>query len=318
MPPSFLEKRIRRMISQLFRHGIGRLTALALVFGVLAIAQAQVATHTQLTATRSDHGLVFAARISDIAGNPAADGIVSLENAQGASLGSTFVTNGAATLTLDQHPAGSIYAVYSGSENFRASRAQAQVSGDATSTLPDFTITASPTSLSLNPGQYGTISLTITPLNGFNNMVTLSCSGNPPASACVFSPTTLTPVTANSIASSLQITTQAASGASLAWPGRSTHTVYAIVLPGLLAFAGLGVTRKRSGLNALRVLSIAALLLASTLGLSSCAARYDYLHHPPEPNPGIAAGNSTVTVSASSNNGASVTTHTLTIALTVN
>ncbi len=306
---------------QLLRHGISgptlrRVAGLVFVFSILGIAQAQVATHTQLTSTSGDHGITYTAKVSDIAGNPATDGVVSLENARG-SLGSAFVKNGEATLTLDQQPAGRIDAVYSGSESFRASTAQAQAVSDATSTLPDFSIAANPSSLSLNPGAYGTVILTITPLNGFSDMVTLSCSGNPAGSACIFSPVTLTPLNGNTVTSSLQITTQAASGAGLAWPGSKSGTAYAIVLPGLLALAGLGAMRKRSGLNTLRMLGIVALLAASTLGLSACAQRYDYLHHPPEANPGIAAGTYNVTVAAYSNNGATVTSHTLSVALTV-
>ena len=95
---------------QLLRHGISRPTlrrvaGLAFVLSILGIAQAQVATHTQLTGASGDHGVTYTAKISDIAGNPAADGVVSLENAQG-SLGSAFVKNGEATLKLDHSPSG--------------------------------------------------------------------------------------------------------------------------------------------------------------------------------------------------------------------
>lgn len=301
---------------QLSRHGIIRLTGLAFMVSILGLAQAQVTTHTQFSSTPSDHGVTFTANVSDSAGNAATDGIVTFENAQGASLGSAFVKNGEATLSLDQQLSGQVYAVYSGSSGFRTSTAHGQVTGDATSSLPDFSITASPTSLNLSPGQYGTVVLTITPINGFNNMVTLSCSSPPPASACIFSPTTATPLNGNPVTSSLEITTLAPSGARLAWPGRDRHA-YAIVLPGLLALAGLGALRKRSGLNALSVLGLAAMLAGSALGLSACSQRYDYLNHPPTPNPGIAAGSYTITVAAYSNNGAAVTSHTLNIALTV-
>lgn len=303
---------------QLLRHGTVRLSGLVLMFSVLGLAQAQVATHTQLSSSVGDHGTTLTASVRDSLGNPANGGLVTIENAQGASLGSAFVKDGHAMLTIDQKFSGRVYAVYSGNEGFRASNTQAQVITDASSTEPDFTITASPTSLSLKPGQYGTIVLTITPLNGFNNMVTLSCSTNPAASTCTFTPTTLTPLNGNAITSSLQLTTEAPSGASLTWPGRPSHIAYAVVLPGLLALAGLGALRKRSGLNTLSVLGLATLLAASTLALSACAQRYDYLHHPPAPNPGIAAGSYTVTIAAYSNNGATVTSHTLNIALTVN
>lgn len=301
---------------QLLRHGIIRLMGLAFMVSILGLAQAQVTTHTQLSSTPGDHGVTFTANVSDSAGNGATDGIVTFENAQGASLGSAFVQNGEASLTLDQQLSGQVYAVYGGSSGFRASTTQAQVTGDATSTLPDFSVTANPTSLSLTPGQYGTVVLTITPINGFNNMVTLSCSSPPPASACIFSPTTITPLNGTAVTSSLQITTLGSSGARLAWPGRE-RTAYAFVLPGLLALAGLGALRKRSGLNALSVLGLAALLAGSALGLSACSQRYSYLNRPPAANPGIAAGNYTVTVAAYSNNGAAVTSHTLNIALDV-
>jgi hypothetical protein len=301
---------------QLARHGIIRLTGLAFMVSILGLAQAQVTTHTQLSSAPGDHGVTLTANVSDSAGNATTDGIVTFENAQGASLGSAFVQNGEATLSLDQQLSGQVYAVYGGSSGFRASTAQAQVTGDATSTLPDFSVTANPTSLSLSPGQYGTVVLTITPINGFTNMVTLSCSSPPPASACIFSPTTVTPLNGNTVTSSLEITTLAPSGARLAWPGRE-RTAYAFVLPGLLALAGLGALRKRCGLNALSVLGLAALLAGSVLGLSACSQRYNYLNHPPAANPGIAAGNYTVTVAAYSTNGASVTSHTVNVALTV-
>lgn len=299
-----------------------RLTGLAIILSIAAIAHSQVVTHTQLSSAAGEHGVTLTANINDSMGKPATGGIVTLENSQGASLGSAFVKNGAATVTLDQQLAGKVYAVYSGSSGFRSSTAQAQVSANA-STLPDFTITANPTSLSLSPGQYGTVVLTITPLNGFNNMVTLSCSGNPAGSTCTFSPTTLTPLNGAAGTSSLQIATEGASGkgAKVVLPGHGfgqpLHTVYAIVVPGLLALVGLGSLRKRSGFNGLRMLGLVALFTASTLGLSACSQLYDYYKHSPEPNTGIAAGNYTVTVAAYSSNGATVTSHTLTIALTV-
>jgi hypothetical protein len=321
------EQRTIRMILQFLRHSISRSTlrtaaGLAIAFSFLGIAQAQVATHLQLSSQTGEHGTAYTAKVSDVSGNPATGGTVSLENTQGASFGSAFVQNGEATLTLDQHPSGPLYAVYSGDTAFRSSTTVAQVSSDATTSAePDFTISASPTSLSLSPGQYGTIVLTITPENGFGDMVTLSCSGNPANSSCNFSPTTLTPLNGAAVTSSLQITTQAASGASLVWPssrsGNHSHTVYAFVLPGVLALIGLGAIRKRSGLNVLSVIGVIALLGASTLSLSACAQRYDYLHHPPEGNPGVAAGTYNITVAAYSNNGAAVTSHTLNVTLTV-
>ena len=315
------------MILQSLRHSISRSTlrkaaGLAIAFSFLGIAQAQVVTHLQLSSQTGEHGTAYTVNVSDATGSPASGGTVTLENRQGASFGSAFVENGKATLKLDQNPAGPLYAVYSGATGFRPSTAVAQVSSNTTTTAePDFTISANPSSLTVNPGEYGTIVLTVTPLNGFGDMVTLSCSSNPPASACNFSPTTLTPLNGNAVNSSLQITTQANSGAvpgaHLVWPMSRSHAVYAFLLPGILALIGLGAIRKRSGINILSVIGIAALLGASTLGLSACNVRWPYLHHPPAANPGIAAGTYNVTIAAYSNNGAAVTSHTLNVTLTV-
>src|SRR5579875_212106 len=242
------EQRTIRMILQFLRHSISRPTlrraaGLAIAFSLLGIVQAQVVTHLQLSTQTGEQGTTYKVSVSDAAGNPAAGGTITIENRQGASFGSAFVKNGEAILNLNQHPSGPLYAVYSGITGFRPSTAVAQASSDSTtSTEPDFTVSANPTSLTLNPGDYGTIVLTITPQNGFGDMVTLSCSQNPAASACNFNPTTLTPLNGNPANSILQITTQADSGAvpgaHLVWPMSSSHAVYAFVLPGILALIG--------------------------------------------------------------------------------
>jgi Bacterial Ig-like domain (group 3) len=292
--------------------------------GAGASAWAQVATRTQLTASRTSSGTVtsrtFVAEVKDVAGNPVSSGTVSFESGKG-SIGSTVVENGKATLTVDNLPpaTSSVTAVYHGDESHGSSVSSVTAQADA-STLPDFSVTASPSSLSLSPGDFGTVVLTITPLNGFADMVTLSCSGVPAAAACVFSPVSVAPLNGAVATSTLQIQTQAASGTnSSLQPGPfsgSRHLAYA-VLPGILALAGLGALRRRSGLSGLRLLGFAALMAASTVGLSSCAARYNYFHKPPAANPGIAAGTYSITVAAYSNNGTSVTSHTLPVTLTV-
>jgi hypothetical protein len=285
-------------------------------------AWAQVATRTHLSVASDGHRTTFIAKVGDVAGNPATSGTVSFETAKG-SLGSAFVENGAATLTLDKLPQGTqtVTAAYSGSEGYAASASAVSANADAASgSLPDFTLTASPTSISLSPGAFANISATVTPENGFNDMVTLSCSGVPAGATCTFSPTTLTPLTNAPVSSTLQILTQAPSGTSakLMKTAMTSHTAYAIVLPGILALAGLGALRKRSGIASLRVLGFLALLTASGLGLGACSQRYGYLNHPPSGNPGIAAGTYTITVSGNASlNGTSVVVHSLNVTLTV-
>jgi Bacterial Ig-like domain (group 3) len=292
--------------------------------GTGASAWAQVATRTQLTATRTSSGSAtgrsFIAEVKDVAGNPVSSGTVSFESGKG-SIGSAVVKSGTANLDADTLPPGttSVTAVYHGDSAFAASSSALDAHADA-SALPDFSVTGSPTSVTLNPGDYGSVVLSITPLNGFTDMVTLSCSGVPSAAACLFSPTNVTPLKGAVATSTLQIQTEAASGTTTSLrPGplsHSEHLTYAI-LPGVLALAGLGALRRRSGLASLRILGVVALMAAGSMGLSSCAARYGYLHKPPAANPGILAGTYTITVAAYSNNGTSVTSHLLPVTLTV-
>jgi len=311
------------MSLELLRQGIGSRAAKAagLVLAVwltAAAAGAQMATRTQLSVAQDGHGAIFTAKVADVAGNPATSGAVSFETTKG-SLGSAFVENGVATLTVEKVPqgTGSVMASYSGATGYAASAASAAATAEATG-LPDFGLTANPTSFSVSPGGFQPITVTVTPENGFSNMVTLSCSGVPSTAKCTFSPTTLTPPSTSAISSTLQIQTQGASGTSAKLGNSSSTVAFAIVLPGILALAGLGALRKRSGIAALRVFGIVALLGAGSLGLGACSERYGYLNHPPSGNPGITAGTYTITVSGyASINGTSVTGHSLNVTMTV-
>jgi len=285
----------------------GLLTCLSILSAV-AQGQGQVATRTQVSVQKSDGALSFTARVADVGGAPVSEGSVSFETAKG-SLGSVFVQNGSATLNVNNPPqwAKAVTAVYHGDAVFAGSAASAGVSADDSSGLAGFTVTASPSSLSLTPGQFGTVNLTVTSQNGFSEQVNLSCSGLPGASVCNFNPVVVTPPANGSSISAMQITTTAESGvgANQARLGR-TGAVYAVVIPGILALVGVGAIRRKN-FGALRALGLAMLLAAGTLGLSACNARYRYEHYQPSPNFGTAAGTYTVVIAAYSTDGTAIT-----------
>jgi len=56
------------------------------------------------------------------------------------------------------------------------------------SILPSYTVSFSPSSLTITAGQSGTTTITVTPAGGFNSAVTFSCGGLPAGAACSFSP----------------------------------------------------------------------------------------------------------------------------------
>jgi len=286
--------------------------------------------HSQTTGTRTalsvatDAGkTTLTVTVKDPTGVAVSDGTVSFMS-NGLSLGSVFVgEDGTASLALDKIPAAAkeITAVYSGSDRYAASAsASAKLQPNATTAPPDFTVAANPTSASINPGQFATFILTITPENGFNQSVTLAQSGLPTTTtASVFTPNIVTPTSTAAVTSTFQIQTTASSKSSsrneaAPFGGTGSHLAYAMVFPGVLALVGIGTLRKRNGV---RMLGVVLLLVASTSGLTACSQRYGYLHHPPAENTGTTPGTYNVTVTAYSNNGGEVTSHTLQIALTV-
>ena len=279
-----------------------------LCFCLAAGAQAQVATRTQIAAQQENGVLSLTATVAGAAGGGVSEGSVSFETAKG-SLGSVWVHNGTATLNLTDPPqwAKTVTAVYHGDSAFASSRASTAVAADA-SGLAGFTVTANPSTISVTPGETGTIDLTITSQNGFSEAVNLSCSGLPGQSTCTFNPAVATPPANGSVLSVMQINTESTSGSGL--PQTSSlggaRGVEAILFPGILALAGVGAIRRRN-FGALRVLGMALLLGAGVLGLSACNVRYSYEHYKPSPNYGTAAGTYTVIVSAYSSNGTAVT-----------
>jgi hypothetical protein len=302
------------------------IAVLAMVVAAPA-ASAQAVTRTQLsTSVKSENGAaktVLTANVSDLTGNSVSEGTVSFVTATG-SVGSAFVQNGVATLSVDQLPPGtrSITAVYQGDSAHGNSSASAAVAqADPTST-PSFTLTgpASPPA-AIAPGGFATVLLTVTSVNGFSQAVNLSCSGLPAHGACTFNPTPVTPAANKTVTSTMQITTQAESGALHDLPGfggSRSEIAYAILIPGALALAGMGALRRKNA-GSFRVLGIVFLLAAGVLGTGGCAARYKYFHRPPEANGGTLAGTYTIVVAAYSSNGTSVQNATpLNLTLTVN
>jgi Big-like domain-containing protein/immune inhibitor InhA-like protein len=74
---------------------------------------------------------------------------------------------------------------------------------------PDFSVGASPSSVSVTQGSSATSTVTVTSLNGFNGAVTLSASGLPSGVSASFSPASVTPPANGSAASTLTLTASA-------------------------------------------------------------------------------------------------------------
>jgi hypothetical protein len=287
----------------------------------LQVATIEGASRTQAT---------FTARIAgadESSANAAAPtGSVSFMNGDH-SIGSAFVdAEGRATYTANALPLGQlkITAVYQGDESYQAATSTPAAVNSAASGAAAFTLSANATSLSVVAGQTVSTVITATPENGFNQAVSLSCSGVPYATVtCVFSPSAVTPGPPTSTApngtpalSTLSIQTIAPSGASLRDPQGTSRTSYAVVFPGILALVGLGLARKRA-YGKIRLAGLFVLMLAGSLGLGACSQRYNYFHKPPSGNPGTPTGTYTLVISGITGAGSGLSTATVQLTLTV-
>ena len=78
--------------------------------------------------------------------------------------------------------------------------------------LADFVVSASPKSVTVSAGQPANYSLTLLPINGFAQSISLSCSGAPAGSRCTVSPSSLTLDGTHSGTATVTVTTTAPSG----------------------------------------------------------------------------------------------------------
>jgi hypothetical protein len=287
-------------------------------------------TSTELSVETDDSGTrthaKFTARVS---GESAHTGFVTLNDERGAIGSAALDRNGVATFQVNSLSKGEsrIFATYSGSGAERASTSTAAIVNAQDTGLPGFNFALSPTALTVKAGTDGSLIATVTPTNGFTQLVSLSCSASnnnitvplPGGVSCVFTPVNLVPSASGvSISSAVSILTTGVAGkTSLEPPAQSRtgrHLALAILFPGMVAFAGLGMARKRT----VRLLGLTALLAIGSFGISSCAARYHYLHNPPAANFGTPPGTYTIVITASSNAGSTVIVEPMSLTLTVN
>ncbi len=147
-----------------------------------------IGTDTTLTSSvpQADQGFTIAltATVKPSSGSTTPNGIVEFSIGS-TKIGSAGLSNGKAYLTTSALPVGNdfVTAKYSGNSSFAASSSTAvtvKVLG------PDFTVEATPSSVSATPGQSVDVGLLITPKNGFDQDPMLACVGLPSGATCSF------------------------------------------------------------------------------------------------------------------------------------
>ena len=284
-------------------------------------AQNAAETRTTLTVDTNDAGprtkVTLTAHVAMPDRAAAPSGVVNFR-AEQTDLGSAFLDGeGNASLQTGSFSAGNhqVIAIYKGQTGYLPSASEPQrLHANVVSTVAGFSLAVTPTSLSTPVGGFISSVVTVTPINGFNSLVNLSCSGLPVNTSCTFTPTSVPAVCSTNASgvqtctpgtSVMQIQTLAPSPPATALnTGGSGIGRYAFVFPALLGLAGLGGWRRRTWRN----LALGLLAFAGTMSMTACSQRYNYLNHGPPDNTGTPVGSYVVTVEAQSSTGAETIT----------
>jgi hypothetical protein len=151
---------------------------------------------------------------------------------------------------------------------------------------PTFAFVGSPTSLTVASGSQGTVTLTVTPQNGFDSTVSFACIGLQPSLSCTFSPATVTPSGSGAVTTQLTLSASTETG-SLRWNSRPLFPAAPLALA--VGFFWLGKRRR------VWMVLLVAMTLAGAGMLTACGGG-----SPSQPSPPNVPATSTVTVNATS------------------
>lgn len=224
----------------------------------------------------------------------------------------TLGSDGTATFTTTTLAVGShlLSASYGGSSSFAGSTSSA-ITVTVGAGGPDFTTTLSPTSGSVARGQSSTTVIALTPVNGFNQTVSLSCSGLPVGASCSFSAASVA-VNGSAATSTLTISTTTATAMN------TPRNPFDPLAPSGILFAGIGLPvlfrRRKAVALWLRSAALTLLIVGAGTLLQGCGGGGGGSSGSSGGSTGTPVGTYTVTVTAT----AGSTTHSATYALTVN
>ena len=134
----------------------------------------------------------------------------------------------------------------------------------------DFLLSVNPTTGAVFAGDTARFTLAVTPLNGFNSKVNLTCTGAPRGGACTVSPTFVTPDGTNPSTATVSVTTAIrtlappTSGPTIHFPGdgvRWLPWIFALLLMATVVLSG-----RRRALLVLGVLMLFVLLWSACAG----------------------------------------------------
>jgi hypothetical protein len=242
-------------------------------------APAKIATTTSVSASATQltpgQNVTFTAGVAPQTGTGVPTGSVTFLDGQ-AQIAIVTLNAGAASFSSANLAAGThtVTAAYSGDSNYAASTSAGLTVTLTTAAAADYSLTMSSSSLGVAQGSSGSLTLTVTPKNGFKQAVSFSCSGLPSGGDCTFNPQTVDPVT-GAVSTTLTVQLPAAAGTtappSTLSPGYLTADLYFL----FLAILGIiGATQiKRPATPDLKFARafLASAVFAALLATANCA-----------------------------------------------
>jgi hypothetical protein len=283
----------------------------------------------------SPSSLAFA---SQTVGSSSAAQTVTLSNTGNASLTITGVTasgdftetnncgssvavaaNCTISVTFTPTASGTRTGTLSITDNASGSPQSVSLTGTGSSSTGDFSLSASPTSGTITAGQSAAFALNISPSGGFNQTVSLACSGAPQAGTCAISPSSVTLNGSSASTTNIMVTTTARGmlgpqpGPRWIFPslpamGKRMELTKILWLTAILALLGLLTGRRRQIRLTLGFAIVMVVLGAGCTGVVKSTTTVS----------GTPAGTYTLTLTGASGTGSSATTHSINVTVTVN
>ncbi|HKN74675.1 MAG TPA: glycoside hydrolase family 44 protein [Candidatus Acidoferrum sp.] len=253
-------------------------TSTSAAVSVTVSAPAKTATTTSLTASATQlstgQSVTFTASAAAQSGSGTPTGSVIFLDGQ-SQIGASLLSAGSSSLTSTGLSAGthSITAAYSGDANYAGSTSAPVSITVAAAPAPDYSLSISSSSLTVAQGASGKLTITVTPKNGFTQVLGLACSGLPAGGTCAFSPQTVNPA-AGAVSAALTVQAPATQNAILLIEpffasGNAALYILAMLLMGI---AGTSVNKwwVRGNVRLAQPI-LASIIFAALLATAGCA-----------------------------------------------
>jgi hypothetical protein len=273
-------------------------SATVFVFTPAAVSPAPTSTELSASSSKITAGqdIHFAVIVAPKSGAGSPTGTVTFLDAS-TQIGSSSLNAASSSFSTANLSAGThqITANYSGDSNYAASTSAPVSVVVAAAPAADYSLSLSKSSLTLATGASGTLTITTAPVDGFNQALTLACSGLPTGATCSFNPPSINPASTASTTLTVKVSS---TGTSQNSPPTFPHGLLflSLFVPAisLAGFAGTATRKKRAFL-------LSTILLATLRITTACGSSSGSTSASPT-NPSSQPSASVVTVTASATN----------------